>query len=106
MQRLSLKGMPVIMASRISLIVADILVIALTWWKLYLSVTSVKALLVEGRHLCLTDIYLRDGKRLTFSSANREMNYYYFFQGPSISCKFSGISRGIFLMPASPVDPS
>ena len=105
MARLSLKSMPVTMASRISLIIADILVIALTWWKLYLSVPSVKALLVEGHHLCLTDIYLRDGKRFTFNFVDRQMNYY-FFQGPSISCKLSGTSRGIFLMPASPVDLS
>ena len=70
MPRLSLKDMPVTMASRISLIVADVLVIALTWWKLYLSVPSVKALLVEGHNLCLTDIYLRDGKRFIFNFAD------------------------------------
>ena len=50
-----------VVASRGSLIVADALVIAVTWWKLFHHISPGKALIVS-RHLTLIDIFMRDGE--------------------------------------------
>ena len=50
-----------IVASKGSLIVADALVIAVTWWKLFSQASPRKAFLMR-RHVTLTDVFLRDGK--------------------------------------------
>ena len=49
-----------LVASRGSLIVADALVIAVTWKQLFRQATPSKAFLLR-RHVTLTDIFLRDG---------------------------------------------
>ena len=48
-------------ASRGSLIVADILVIAVTWRELFLRAPRRKGFLMR-RHVTLADVFLRDGK--------------------------------------------
>ena len=50
-----------IVASKGSLIVADALVIAVTWWKLFSQASPRKAFLMR-RHVTLTDVFLRDGR--------------------------------------------
>ena len=50
-----------LVASRVSLIVADVLVIGLTWCKLLRHAPPGRAVGVR-RHLSLTEIFLRDGK--------------------------------------------
>ena len=61
--RLNLRLFPGIVASRGSLIVADALVIAVTWWKLFRQASVRKAFLMR-RHVTLSDVFLRDGKRV------------------------------------------
>ena len=52
-----------IVASKGSLIVADALVIAVTWWKLFRETSPRKAFLMR-RHVKLADVFLRDGEHL------------------------------------------
>ena len=59
-----------LIAARGSLIVADALVIAVTWWKLFRETSPRKAFLMR-RHVKLADVFLRDGEHL-ICLGNRE----------------------------------
>ena len=50
-----------VVASRGSLIVADVLVIAVTWWRLLRQASLRNVFLMRGR-VTLMDVLLRDGK--------------------------------------------
>ena len=64
-----------VVASRGSLIVADALVIAVTWWKLFHHVSQRKVSLMR-RRVSLTDVFLRDGKYpILLKSVKRSDSY-------------------------------
>ena len=52
-----------LIASRGPLIVADALVIVVTWWKLFRE-TSLRKAFFMRRNVTLTDVFLRDGEHL------------------------------------------
>ena len=64
-----------VIASRGSLVVADVLVIAVTWRELFLRARSQKAFLMR-RHLTLTDVFLRDGKYPIFLESGKRSDSY------------------------------
>ena len=64
-----------VVASRVSLIVADALVIAVTWWKLFHHVSQRKVSLMR-RRVSLTDVFLRDGKYPIFLESGKRSDSY------------------------------
>ena len=64
-----------IVASRGSLIVADALVITVTWLKLFRQASPKKAFLMR-RNVTLTDVFLRDGKYPIFLESGKRSDSY------------------------------
>ena len=64
-----------LVVSRGSLIVADALVIAVTWWKLFRQVSPRKVSLMR-RRVTLTDVFLRDGKYPIFLESGKRSDSY------------------------------
>ena len=54
---------------------ADALVIAVTWWKLFHHVSQRKVSLMR-RRVTLTDVFLRDGKYPIFLEFGKRSDYY------------------------------
>ena len=52
-------------AARLSLILADTLIITLTWWKLFRQIVSGKLIRARRGNMTLADIFLQDGEYLT-----------------------------------------